>query len=195
MSPGTMNPGTSPFDDPRTGETLVLLNAGGVSNCYAVGADLLPRAISPAQFVAAAECVPETPAQALPEDTNERVMAAFQAFRTDFQRRLGRARRPRDTRARRYISRQLNIADRDAEGDTATQRQIGVLRRIFTGDLPAQVETALSEIRDLRLEGPAFRTRLEALRERYRLNPPDDSDDTRQPEPQVIRIVCSDGLV
>ena len=151
-----MNPGTSPFDDPRAGETLVLLSAGGVSNCYAVGADLLPRPISPAQFVAAAECAPETPAQPLPADTNERVMAAFQAFRTDFQRRLGRARRPRDTRARRYISRQLNIADRDADGDAGTQRQIGVLRRIFTGDLPAQVETALSEIRDLRLGRPGI---------------------------------------
>ena len=194
MSPGTMNPGTSPFDDPRAGETLVLLSAGGISNCYAVGADLLPRPISPAQFVAAAECVPETPAHHLPEDTNERVMAAFQAFRTDFQRRLGRARRPRDTRARRYISRQLNIADREAKGDVSIQRQIAILRRIFTGELPAQVESALSEIRDLRLEGPAFRTRLEALRERYRLNPPGDSDAPRQPEPQVVRIVCSDGL-
>ena len=28
MSPGTMNPGTSPFDDPRAGETLVLLSVG-----------------------------------------------------------------------------------------------------------------------------------------------------------------------
>ena len=95
----------------------------------------------------------------------------------DFQRRLGRARRPRDTRARRYISRQLNIADREAEGDVSIHRQIGILRRMFTGKLPAQVECAqaLSEIRDLRLEGPAFRTRLEALRESYRLNPPDDS--------------------
>ena len=57
------------------------------------------------------------------------------------------------------------------------------------------MESAVSEIRDLRLEGPAFRTRLEALRERYRLNPPDDSDGLRQPEPQVVRVVCSDGLV
>ena len=195
MSPVAMNPGTSPLDDPREGETLVLLSAGGISNCYAVGEDLLPRAISPGQFVAAAECAPGTPAQPLPVGTNERVMAAFQTFRTDFQRRLGRARRPRDTRARRYISRQLNIADSEAEGDVSNQRQIGILRRIFTGELPAQVESALSEIRDLRLEGPAFRTRLEALRERYRLNPPDDSGDTRQPEPQVVRIVCSDGLV
>ena len=37
-------------------------------------------------------------------------------------------------------------------------------------------------------------TRLEALRERYRLNPPDDSEQALPYEPQVIRIVCSDGL-
>ena len=195
ISPDVLAAVRSPFDDPSAGETLVLLSAGGISNCYAVGEDLHPRAISPAQFVAAAECAPATPAEPLPDGTNERVMAAFQAFRTDFQRRLGRARRPRDTRARRYVSRQLNIAAREAGDDASTVRQLEVLRRIFTGDLPAQVESALSEIRDLRLEGPAFRTRLEALRERYRLNPPDDSDDARQPEPQVVRIVCSDGLV
>ena len=195
MSPGAMNPGTPPFDDPRAGETLALLGASGISNCYAVGSDLQPRAISPAQFVSAAECAPATPAQPLPEDTNERVMAAFQTFRIDFQRRLGRARRPRDTRARRYVSRQLNFADREVEGDLGTKRQIGILRRIFTGDLPAQVESALSEIRDLRLEGSAFRTRLEALREHSRLNPPDDAEDTRPPEPQFVRIVSSDGLV
>ena len=173
----------------------MLLSAGGTSSWYAVDEDLQPRAISPAQFVAAAECVPETPAQPLPDGTNERVMAAFRTFRTDFQRRLGRARRPRDTRARRYVLRQLSVATREASGNPTDARQTEVLRRIFTGDLPAQVESALSEIRELRLEGPAFRTRLEALRERYRLNPPDDSDGPRQPEPQVVRIVCSDGLV
>ena len=53
----------------------------------------------------------------------------------------------------------------------------------------------MSEIRELRLEGSALRTRLEALRERYRFNPPDDSDRSQAQEPQVVRIVCSDGLV
>ena len=195
ISPEAMATVRSPFDDPTTGETLVLLSAGRTSSCYAVGEELQPRAISPAQFVAAAECAPETPAQPLPDGTNERAMAGFRTFRTDFQRRLGRARRPRDTRARRYISRQLSIAAREAGENAADVRQVDVLRRIFTGGVPAQVESALSEIRDLRLEGPAFRTRLEALRERYRLNPPDDSDGPRQPEPQVVRVVCSDGLV
>ena len=195
MSPTSLESTPSPFDDPRQGETLVLLGAGGVHSCYAIDSDLQPRSISPAQFVAAAECNPETPAQPLPGDTNERVMAAFETFRADFQQRLGRARRPRDTRARRYVSKQLRIAMQATGDDASENRQIEVLRRIFLGDVSQQVENALTEIRNLRLEGRALRTRLEALRERYRLSPPDESDRPQPKEPQIIRIVCSDGLV
>ena len=197
MTPSTLTSVPSPFDDPRPSETVVLLATGssrGVNGCYAVGADIEPRPITPAQLVAAVESVPSTPAQPLPKDTNKRVMAAFDAFKIDFQRRLGRARRPRDTRARRYVSRQLNIALREAAGTSTEVARIEVLRRIFMGDLSPQVENALSEIRELRLEGSALRIRLEALRERYRLNPPDDSDRSHIQEPQVVRIVCSDGL-
>ena len=198
ISPTGLESIPSPFDDPRPGETLVLLSAGnerGISGCYAVGSDLIPRQISPAQLVAGAECSPVTPAQTLPIDTNERVMAAFETFRADFRRRLGRARRPRDTNARRYVSRQLNAVARESAGNQEETRRIDVLKRIFMGDLPQQVENALSEIRQLRLEGSVLRTRLEALRERYRLNPPDDSEASQQQEPQIVRIVCSDGLV
>ena len=195
MTPARMASASSPFDDPRQGETLVLLSAGGVRSCYAVGSDLEPRAISPAQLIAAAECKPDTPIQPLPTDTNERVMAAFAAFSTDFQRRLGRARRPRDTRSRRYVSRHLGIAMREAHEDAGLLKRIETLRRIFLGDVSPQVENALGEIRNLRLEGSVLVTRLEALRERHRLNPPDDTDRPRPPEPQVIRIVCSDGIV
>ena len=194
MSPATMASVSSPFDDPRQGETLVLLNAGGVRSCYAVDSELQPRAISPAQLIAAAECSPDTPARPLPADTNERVMAAFETFSTDFQRRLGRARRPRDTRARRYISRHLGIAMNEARNDVGLMNRIEVLRQIFLGEISPQVESALGEIRNLRLEGSVLLTRLEALRERYRLNPPDNTDRTVPTEPQVIRIVCSDGL-
>ena len=121
-------------------------------------------------------------------------MAAFETFRTDFQRRLGKARRPRDTRARRYVSRHLSIAMREAGGNGSAVSRIEVLRRIFMGDVSPPVESALGEIRNLSLEGSVLLTRLEALRERYRLNPPDDSDRSQTQEPQVIRIVCSDGL-
>ena len=72
---------------------------------------------------------------------------------------------------------------------------LDILRQIFTGDLSAQVESALRDVRDLGLEGRMLRNRLEALRERYRLNPPDDSDRSAAVDPEVIRIVCSDGLV
>ena len=72
--------------------------------------------------------------------------------------------------------------------------RIDVLRQIFLSDVSPQVESALGEIRNMRLEGPALVTRLEALRERYRLNPPDEADLGQNVEPQVIRIVCSDGL-
>ena len=194
MSPTALASIPSPFDDPRKGETLALLSAGGVRGCYAVGSDLQPRPISPAQLIAAVECLPTTPARPLPKGTNERVMAAFESFRTDFQRRLGRDRRPRDTRARRYVSRHLGMAMREARDDSALLRRIEVLRRIFLGEVSPQVESALGEIRNLRLEDSVLLTRLEALRERYRLNPPDDAEGAQPTEPQVIRIVCSDGL-
>lgn len=160
-----------------------------------MSSDLQPRPISPAQLIAAAECDPDTRAERLPADTNERVMAAFETFRTDFQRRLGKARRPRDTRARRYVSRHLTMAMREAGEASATIRRVEILRRIFLGDVSPPVESALGEIRNLSLEGSVLLTRLEALRERYRLNPPDDSDRQQPQQPEIIRIVCSDGLV
>ena len=197
MSSSTQDSMPSPFDEPGPGETLVLLSEGGVKGCYAVAVDgdgvPQPRTISPAQFIAAAECAPDTPAQPLPQDTNERVMAAFEAFKSDMSRQLGRSRRRPDNRNRRYVSRQLSIARNQVED--ADVPMIATLRRIFLGDLTPQVENALTEIRNMRIEGLALVRRLEALRERYRLNPPEDATDSQPPEPQVIRIVCSDGLV
>ena len=193
ISPSSQAAVPSPFDDPRHGETLVLLNAGDVRGCYAVGADLDPRPISPAQLAAAAKCDENTLAQPLPNATNERVMKAFDMFKADFEGRLGKAKRPRNTLARRYVSRQLSIAIRETAENPAEAARLDVLRRIFQADLSPQVESALGEIRTLQLGGALLRTRLEALRERYRLNPPTGADEPQ--EPQTIRIVCSDGLV
>lgn len=79
--------------------------------------------------------------------------------------------------------------------ESAEVRRVDVLRQIFLDNAPPQVEYAMREIRDLRLEGTGLVRRLEALRERYHLNPPDESDEPRSLEPQIVRIVCSDGLV
>jgi len=187
-------PAPSPFDPPAAGETLVLLAAGEVKGCYAVGGDLRPRQITPAQFVAAAECEVDTQPEPLPEDTNQRVMAAFEEFRRDTARRLGSLRRRSDTRNRRYLSRQLNLTLEDAMSGEVDVQNVEILRRIFLGDLPSAVEGQLTEIRSMQITGPALLRRLRALRERYRLNPPGQFD-SAVPAPRIIRIVCSDGLV
>ena len=193
VSPSAPGSEPSAFDDPRPGETLVLLAAGDVKACYAVGSNLVPRPIGTAQFTAAAECEPDTPTQLLPDDANERVMAAFAAFRENIARRLGSARRPRGSRSRQYVSRQLRVA-RDAEANAAAGQRINDLRLIFQGSLPEQAERALAEVAAQRIEGQALLDRLNALRERYRLNPPDRQDTDPTGQPQVVRIVCSDGL-
>ena len=194
MSPNQPTAPASPFDAPSAGETLVLLAAGDVKSCYAVADDQDPRQISPAQFVAAAECQPTTPAEELPPTTNERVMRAFEAFRTDVQQRLGHSRRPRNTQARRYVSRHLNLARANLGTSPDLAQRIDTLRRVFVADLPPGAENGLDDIRRIGLQGTVLITRLEALRERFRLNPPDDTATRQPPEPQVIRIVCSDGL-
>ena len=88
------------------------------------------------------------------------------------------------------------LARKRLESTPEGVRRIDTLRRVYQGDLTPAAESALDEIRRLGLEGSAAdATRLEALRERERLNPPDDSEKARPPEPQIVRIVCSDGLV
>ena len=187
-------PAPSPFDPPAADETLVLLGTGDIKGCYAVGIDLRPRQITPAQFVAAAECEANTQPEPLPDGTNQRVMAAFEEFRRDTARRLGSLRRRSDTRNRRYLSRQLNLTLEDAMSGDVEVQNVETLRRIFLGDLPPAIESQLTEIRGMQITGPALLTRLRALRERYRLNPPGQFD-SAIPAPRLIRIVCSDGLV
>ena len=190
-----IEPGSTPFDAPKQGETLVLLEAGGYRGCYAVGSDLQPRAISAAQLIEAASCEPDTPARELPEQTNERVMAAYEEFKNELRRRLGRSRQRIDTRNRRYISRQLNIARDSVAGNASFNRRIDDLRAIFLKDVSDPVDRALTEIRNLKLEGETLVRRLEALRERFRLNPPRETDSDAPQTPEVVRIVCSDSLV
>ncbi len=180
------------YDPPAPAETLVLLAAGQLRSCYAVDDNLQPRPITHAQFAAAAECDPDTPSQPLPPQTNERVMAAFNQFTSEYGRRLGRTRRIQHGPPRRYVLRQLDIL-RNQSSDSDADR-IDPLRRIFAGPLPTPVERALADIQRIRPSGPALLARLEGLREDYRLSP------QREPEPapgqpQIIRIVCSDGLI
>ena len=196
LSPFNLKPaGPAPFDDPVAGETLVLLSAGEINNCYAVGDDLDARPISPAQFIAHAECEARAPARPLPAGTNDRVMAAFAGFTGELGQRLGRSRRPRNTRARRFVAKHLNLAKAEAEGDPAESRRIDELRQIFGGPLPPRVEAALGEVHKIQPQGPALLARLTALQDTYRLSVSREAAVLDPPEPDIVRIVCSDGLV
>ena len=137
----------SPFDDPHSGATLVLIEAGGVKGCYAVGSDLQPWVVTAAQLTTAARCLPETPVAGLPSDTNRRVTAAVEAFRLEVSRRLGSTRRQSDTRNRRHLSCQLHLAECQAVGEETDTRAINTLRCIFLGELPSRVENHLTESR------------------------------------------------
>ncbi|MDP3064163.1 MAG: hypothetical protein Q8O40_13280, partial [Chloroflexota bacterium] len=194
MSPAEQAGVASPFDGPNPGETVVLLSTGGVRDAYAVGDDLAPRKVTSGQLISAVECRPDTPASPLPPKTNERVMATFVQFKEESHSHLGRARRPAsDSRLRRYLSKQLTLLRSQYKDNPTELRRVDTLRLIFLDHLPPRVEAALRDVRDLGLEGDALIRRLEALRGRYRLSPP-DPEETAEREPEVVRIVCSDGL-
>ncbi len=185
------NTSGSGHDAPQAGETVVMLAASDTVRCYAVDDTLAPRPIRPAQFVAAVECEPDTPAEPLPENTNTRVNACSELFTKDLSRILGSGRRrtASNARNRQYINRQLN----GINAGIAEPQRIMALRQAFAGDLPGVVENEMSELRRLRLAGRELVLRLELLRERYRLNP------TTQSETAVAthatRIIGSNGLL
>jgi hypothetical protein len=186
----------SPLDDPGAGETVVLFKQGERASAYAVGSGLAPRQITPGQLIAALECAPDARSAPLPLDTNERVMAAYAATRAEAEGRLGRARRPgADSRLRRYLSRQLRAAREQRSDDAEELRRIGVLQQIFLDHLPANVVGELEEVRRMELTGASLVRRLEALRERHRLNPTEQEEAAPASAAEVIRIICSDGLV
>ena len=60
--------------------------------------------------------------------------------------------------------------------------------------MPHTILTELREVQRMELTDVPLLRRLEALRARHRLNPPESSG-TTPGEVEVIRIVCSDGLV
>jgi hypothetical protein len=97
---------------------------------------------------------------------------------------------------RRYLSRALRLARDAASNDQEELRRIGILQQIFFDHLPRNVVQDLEEVRRMQIEGASLIRRLEAMRLRYRLNPPDADEATAEPpDAEVVRIVCSDGLV
>ena len=66
---------------------------------------------------------------------------------------------------------------------------------MFLRPLRRLSESGLQAARRYILSGGQFQVRLEALRHRFRLNPPEIDDSSTQPDAVIVRIVCSDGLI
>jgi HKD family nuclease/superfamily II DNA or RNA helicase len=183
------------LDELGRDETVVLLKEGDRAMGYVVGADLQPRPLSPGALLTAMECAPNTAPRPLSTDSNSRVMAAYETARRSAAARIGRARRPStDTRLRRYLNRHLQLAHEAAKDEPEELARIDMLQRIFLDHLPNTVLAELEEARRMELTGSSLVRRLEALRERRRLNPSEPSD-AGPAHVEVMRIVCSDGLV
>jgi len=189
-------PPETPVDAPGTGDTVVLLEQGGISLAYAVGTSLHARRITPTQLINAVACTPETPLQPLPVDTNERVMAAFDQARSDIGLRLASEGKPTSNPGyKQYLKKQFpRLRDQFRDDDSELQR-ISVLQRIFSQDIARRPAEAVQEIARLKITGEHLLQRLEALRTTYQLNLPEDTPGARIEDVGVLRIVCSDGLV
>jgi HKD family nuclease/superfamily II DNA or RNA helicase len=185
------------FAQPGDGETVVLLKTGETTGSFAVDSDLNPRPVTPGQLISAIECGPDEPRRPLPEDTNERVTAAFKQFKFTAESRLGKARRPgTDTRLRRYLSKHLNLYREEQKENPEEIQRASILQRIFLDHLPGNVINEVAEVRKMHLEGIGLVRRLEALRTHFKLNPPDPDEEAEPADAvDVIRTICSDGLV
>lgn len=183
------------FANPRAGETLALFKAGEHTGAYTVGDDLKPRNVTAGQLLAAIECDADERARPFPANTNERVMAGYAAYQQELSTKIGRARRPgRDTQLRRYLSRELRAARDEAGDDEIELRRVDVLQRIFLDHVPDTVQQELGEARKMQLTSRQLVVRLEALRTRFKLNPPEDDEPDLEQSTGITRIICSDGL-
>jgi len=195
MQPAQQAQLRSPLDGPEIGESVILLKQGDLPLAYTVGDDLQPRPLTPSQLISAVQCEPDQPAETLPANTNDRVQAAYASAVHAAELRIGRTRKPSGgTKLRRYLTRHLKAAHSAAEDDPEEVKRIGVLQQIFLDHLPTAVVVDLNDLIRMELTGPALVRRLEGIRTRHRLNPPDTSA-VPTTNGEVMRILCSDGML
>lgn len=180
--------------EPRKNETAVLVGAGSSRRCYAVGDDLQPRRVTAPELLRAIKCPPDEPRESLPANTNQRVSAAVDALRTEMST-VDRSRGGRGSRNRRFVAETISRAQSDPTISNLSPQRLEMLREIFTGDLPPDVDERLSEIRRSNSDDSRTVRRLENLRIARRLNPPDEAAKSDDERDVVVAALCSQGLV
>ena len=71
-----------------------------------------------------------------------------------------------------------------------------MLQQLFLDPLPVDMLAASEQVRRMEPAGASLVRRLEALRERHRLNPAEQAATTPTPAAEeVVRTICSGGLL
>ena len=181
-------------EHPNTDATLVLLRAGDHKMGYAcaAGGQVMPLAAH--EVAARAACPPDTPAAALPADTNRRIAKGVAAGAAARAQPTAIGNRPQNNQLARYLRRELSQLRMDWAADPAILRRIESLSSRFAGELPAAVSSQIRELRRQKVSGMDF---LQALAElESRLPPAAAETETDPPPAQIpIQVVCSLGIL
>ncbi len=178
----------SPLEAPGRDETVALLKEGGAARSPTRSGPTYSRAHS-----RPASCWRRWSARPLPRRVRcplTPTSASWPPTRrraTTRPRALGASGGPVPTRGCAVTSREIKLLREAAGTDPEELKRADALQQIFLGHLPASVLAELNAARRMETTGPAFARRLEAIRERYRLNPPQGS--------LIIRAAKAPGVV
>ncbi len=180
-------------EHPNPDSTLLLLRAGSLKQGYASSAgEVTPLAHH--ELATRAACPPDTPAIALPPDTNQRIANAVNALASTRSQPVALEPRRRDRRVARYIEQELGQLRADYINDDATLRQIESLRSRFTAELPARVNDQIKALMRQKVSGADFRQALAAMQSRLPQFP-DTAQPHLPPANTHTQVVCSLGIV
>ena len=177
--------------------TFVFCRAGRYRQLYLVddNGEVVSRDVP--YILGLLKCEPDTPAEPLPENYNQTVMAIKEQFDREVQAR--RAERDHTlplTRAQRYVLRELRLLY-DGAQDEDLRRQIAVLEAAFRQPNPRPA--VRNELNRVRREGISGEALLDVLTGVYHLYGLDEVRSQRKVSEDendaLARIVCSEALM
>ena len=179
-------------EHPDSASTLILLRNDSLNQGYASSAgEVTPLAHY--ELATRAACSPDTPAVALPPDTNQRIANAVNALAAAQSQPVAPATLPPSSQVANYINRELGKLRSDYKEDDAALRRIEALRNRFTTELPTGVNDQIKVLMGQKVSGDDFLQALSALQSQLPQIP-----DTGQPNPPPanahIQVVCSLGI-
>ena len=180
-------------EHPNSDSTLVLLRAGALKQGYASAGGGKVAPLTHHELATRAACQPDTPAAALPPDTNQRIANAVNALVAARSQPVALEARRRDRQVANYINRELGQLRLDYKDDDAALLRIESLRSRFAAELPAKVNDQIKALMQQKVSGDDFLQALAAMQSQLPQLPA-----TTQPAPPPAnfhaQVVCSLGI-